>query len=49
MKTCWGGKAPQLIWFGNGEVKPVRIQFYYEQKPIGHELQLDHLGKVDES
>ncbi|ENV08380.1 hypothetical protein F966_03054 [Acinetobacter higginsii] len=44
-----GGKAPQLIWFGNGEVKPVRIQFYYEQKPIGHELQLDHLGKVDES
>ncbi|MCH7294231.1 pilus assembly FimT family protein [Acinetobacter higginsii] len=44
-----GGKAPQLIWFGNGEVKPVRIQFYYEQKPIGHELQLDHLGKIDES
>lgn len=44
-----GGRAPQLIWFGNGEVKPVRIQFYYEQKPIGHELQLDHLGKVDES
>ncbi|NNP69775.1 type II secretion system protein [Acinetobacter sp. Ac_5812] len=44
-----GGKAPQLIWFGNGEVKPVRIQFYYEQQPIGHELELDHLGKVDES
>ncbi|ENX58362.1 MULTISPECIES: pilus assembly FimT family protein [Acinetobacter] len=44
-----GGRAPQLIWFGNGEVKPVRIQFYYEQKPIGHELQLDHLGKIDES
>lgn len=43
-----GGKAPQLIWFGNGEVKPVRIQFYYEQQPIGHELELDHLGKIDE-
>ncbi|USA54734.1 prepilin-type N-terminal cleavage/methylation domain-containing protein [Acinetobacter sp. C32I] len=44
-----GGKAPQLIWFGNGEVKPVRIQFYYEQQAIGHELELDHLGKIDEN
>ncbi|OBY75418.1 pilus assembly FimT family protein [Acinetobacter gyllenbergii] len=44
-----GGKAPQLIWFGNGEVKPVRIQFYYEQQPIGHELELDHLGKINEN
>ena len=43
-----GGKAPQLIWFGNGEAKPVRIQFYYEQQPIGHELELDHLGKINE-
>ena len=43
-----GGRPPQLIWFGNGEVKPVRIQFYYEQRPIGHELSLDHLGKVNE-
>lgn len=42
------GKAPQLIWFGNGEMKPVRIQFYYEQQPIGHELELDHLGKINE-
>ncbi|CAM4397973.1 pilus assembly FimT family protein [Acinetobacter dispersus] len=44
-----GGRAPQLIWFGNGEVKPVRIQFYYEQQPIGHEFALDHLGKIDEN
>ena len=43
-----GGKAPQLIWFGNGEVKPVRIQFYYQQQAIGHALELDHLGKVNE-
>ena len=43
-----GGKAPQLIWFGNGEVKPVRIQFYYEQQPIGHEFEIDHLGKINE-
>ncbi|GAB02064.1 MULTISPECIES: type II secretion system protein [Acinetobacter] len=44
-----GGKAPQLIWFGNGEVKPVRIQFYYQQQAIGHEFELDHLGKVNEN
>lgn len=44
-----GGQAPQLIWFGNGEVRPVRIQFYYAQQPIGHELELDHLGKVNEN
>ncbi len=27
--------APKLIWLGNGEVKPVRIQFYFEECPIG--------------
>ena len=43
-----GGKAPQLIWFGNGEVKPVRIQFYYQQQAIGNEFELDHLGKINE-
>lgn len=43
-----GGKTPQLIWFGNGEVKPVKIQFYYEQQPIGNGLELDHLGKINE-
>ena len=43
-----GGQAPQLIWFGNGEAKPVRIQFYYQQQPIGNVLQLDHLGKINE-
>lgn len=44
-----GGKAPQLIWFGNGEVKPARIQFYYQQQAIGHEFEVDHLGKVNEN
>jgi len=43
-----GGKAPQLIWFGNGEVKPVRIQFYYQHQAIGNEFELDHLGKINE-
>ena len=44
-----GGKSPQLVWFGNGEVKPVRIQFYYQQQPIGNELELDYLGKIHEN
>nr|WP_174506024.1 prepilin-type N-terminal cleavage/methylation domain-containing protein [Acinetobacter sp. Marseille-Q1620] len=43
-----GTNAPQLIWFGNGEVKPVRIQMYYDQKPVGEMIQVDYLGKVDE-
>lgn len=43
------GDAPKLLWFGNGEAKPVRIQFYFEQRPIGEEIELDHLGKINES
>ncbi|MCG9493177.1 type II secretion system GspH family protein [Acinetobacter pittii] len=43
-----GGQTPQLIWFGNGEAKTVKIQFYFEQKPIGSEIQIDHLGKINE-
>ena len=42
--------APKLIWLGNGEVKPVRIQFYFEERPVGNEIEIDHLGKIiDES
>ena len=40
--------APQLVWLGNGEAKPVRIQFYFQQKPIGQEIEIDHLGKIHE-
>lgn len=39
--------APKLIWLGNGEVKPVRIQFYFEERAIGNEIEIDHLGKVN--
>lgn len=46
--TLLDAKAPQLIWLGNGEVKPVRIQFYYSQQPIGSEIEIDHLGKINE-
>lgn len=41
--------APKLIWLGNGEVKPVRIQFYLEDREVGHPIEIDHLGKVHES
>jgi len=43
-----GNNAPKLIWFGNGEVKPVTIQMYYNQKPAGGVIRIDYLGKVDE-
>lgn len=38
--------APEMMWFGNGEVKPVRLQFYFNQHPIGAELNIDHLGNI---
>lgn len=41
-----GTNAPQLIWLGNGETKPVTIQMYYDQKPVGELIQVDYLGKV---
>ena len=43
-----GVNTPQLIWLGNGEAKPARIQFYFAQKPLGNEIEIDHLGKVNE-
>lgn len=44
-----GNQAPKMIWYGNGEVRPVRIQFYYDQQPIGDVIEVDHLGKINES
>lgn len=41
--------APKLIWLGNGEVKPVRIQFFLDDRAVGEEINIDHLGKINES
>ena len=41
--------APQLIFLGNGEVKPVRIQFYLDSQPLGEEINIDHLGHINAS
>ncbi|KGT46725.1 MULTISPECIES: Tfp pilus assembly protein FimT/FimU [Acinetobacter] len=38
--------APKLIWLGNGEVKPVRIQFYLDNNEVGSAIEIDHLGKI---
>lgn len=43
-----GNNASKLIWFGNGEAKPVTIQMYYDQNPVGDVIRVDYLGKVDE-
>lgn len=40
--------APDLIWFGNGESKPVVIQMYYNQKPVGELIRIDYLGQVSD-
>lgn len=42
-------QAPQLIWLGNGEVKPVRIQFYLAGQPIAAAINIDHLGKITDA
>ena len=44
-----GNNAPKLIWLGNGGVKPVSIQIYYDQKPVGDLIQIDYLGKIDDA
>ena len=44
-----GANAPQLIWFGNGEAKPVNIQMYLGPTPVGEMIQVDYLGKVSEA
>lgn len=43
-----GAQAPKLIWLGNGEAKPVRIQAYWQDQAIGAEIEIDYLGKVHE-
>ena len=40
--------APKLIFLGNGEVKPARLQFYLEGQPLGAEIAIDELGKIHE-
>ncbi len=39
-------QLPQVIWLGNGEMVPVRLQLYLQQQPIGDTLELNRLGAM---
>ena len=43
-----GRNAPDLIWLGNGESKPVAIQMYYDQRPVGELIVVDYLGQISD-
>lgn len=40
--------TPQLIWFGNGEATPVRLQLWHDQQPIGAPLYVSATGQVSD-
>lgn len=37
---------PQIIWYGNGEVSPVKITVFVDGKQIGDTIFIDQLGNV---
>lgn len=39
---------PQIIWLGNGEAVPVRIQLYLQQQQVGDAIVLNRLGAVSD-
>jgi general secretion pathway protein G len=40
--------APKLMWFGNGEATPVRIQLMQNEQPIGEPIYVTQLGQVSD-
>ncbi len=42
-------KSPDLIWFGNGEAKPVRLQIIFNEKPIGNPVYVNSVGMVSDT
>jgi general secretion pathway protein G len=41
-----GDLSPKLIWFGNGEATPVRLQLSQDGQNIGDAVEITALGKV---
>jgi general secretion pathway protein G len=41
-----GELSPKLIWFGNGEATPVRLQLLQEGQNVGDAVEITSLGKV---
>ena len=39
---------PQIIWLGNGEAVPVRLQLYLQQQQVGDAIVLNRLGAVSD-
>ena len=44
-----GRQSPDLIWFGNGEVKPARLQLIFNNKPIGDPVYINSVGMVSDT
>lgn len=44
-----GRQSPDLIWFGNGEVKPARLQIIFNNQPIGNPIYINTTGMVSET
>jgi general secretion pathway protein G len=41
-----GELSPKLIWFGNGEATPVRLQLLLDGQNVGDAIEITSLGKV---
>ena len=41
--------TPQLMWFGNGEATPMRLQLMQDQQPIGAPVYVSATGQVSDS
>ena len=42
-------KSPDLIWFGNGESKPARLQIIFNDKPVGSPVYVNSIGMVSDT
>lgn len=42
-------QSPDLIWFGNGEVKPARLQLIFDNQPIGSPVYINSAGMVSDT
>lgn len=47
-KIWQDASTPQLMWFGNGEATPVRLQLLQDQQPIGAPLYVSATGQVSD-
>ncbi|XID75902.1 Tfp pilus assembly protein FimT/FimU [Alkanindiges sp. WGS2144] len=41
--------SPDLIWFGNGEVKPARLQLFFNNQPVGNPIYINSAGMLSDT